>query len=421
MQSQKLPLDGGTSTIRAHALLIPILCVLSMVIEGIDSNVISYVGPIIKDEFGFSGPVLGLIYSATVISSLLGAAGVAPLSDHLGRRPVMLAATMVLAMATLLTPSLTNAWELFAVRLVVGVAFGAAVPTTFALAADYAPPGRRAFVIMIVTAGVALGYVVAGYASALVIPHWGWRALMYLAGSVSLSWAVTLFVVLPRSLTTGSADRAELQRTAVGIAWYQRPAKLFTRELRTRTILIWFIVSCAYAAELLVAFWFPAMLLKSGYSIAQAASITATGKIASIVGSALIGLIMDRYGIGRTLMFAFFLTALAFLALSASFSWPFLFVALIVVGYFLLDGSFAGSQALAVASYPAELRATASGWITGFARLIGGGAGTLAGGALIGGASAAGVTIIIASTMFVAGAAQWFYARLDTPRPDRMR
>ncbi len=285
-----------TLPIRGKLLLVPILCMMSMVIEGIDSNVISYVGPLIKQELALTGPALGLIYSATVIAALIGAAGVAPLSDHFGRRPVMLWATLILAVATLVTPSLTTAWELFAIRFVVGIAFGAAVPTTFALTADYSPPRRRAFLIMMVTAGVALGYVAAGYASALIIPHWGWRTLMYLAGCVSFGWGIMLYFLLPESplFAKGGARSRQLLESLGFVGHSPAPATgeeepaarprpypsaLFTPGLRWRTLAIWLVVSCAYAAELLVAFWFPAMLLDMHYSIAQAASITATGKI----------------------------------------------------------------------------------------------------------------------------------------------
>lgn len=392
--------------LRGRLLLTPILCTLCMVFEGMDSNVISYVGPIMQKELGFSTAVLGLIYATSVASALIGAAGVAPFSDRWGRRPLLIATSFVMVLCTLATPFLDDAWSLVFVRFIVGIAFGAAVPTTFALAADYAPRRHRSLLIMIVTAGVALGFVCAGFLSAAAIPAFGWRALMLGLAVFSALWTLVLYFVLPESplfvvrrrpddptttrmlaqLGIGLEEaRAVQAQVSDGRACAPRPgpSSLIAPAFRRVTLMTLFVVCCIYSVELLISAWLPAMLMAQGLSVSAAATATAVGKLTSIAGSVGVGWFMDRHGLVRVLSGAFFGGALALALLSFAFSTPVLLIPSLMCMCFFVDGCFSGSQALTVTAFPAHMRATASGWITGLARLIGGGSGTIAGGVLL--------------------------------------
>ncbi|OCC24426.1 hypothetical protein MB02_07565 [Croceicoccus estronivorus] len=410
--------------LRGVLLRVPIFCTLLMVFEGMDNNVISYVGPLIRDEFNLSAPVLGMIYAATVVASLIGAVGVAPLSDRLGRRPVLLLSNLVMVLCTLVTPLIDTAWGLMIVRFVVGLAFGAAVPTTFALAADFAPKKYRALLIMIVTAGVALGYVFSGFTSAAIIPHFGWRVLMFSLAAISALWAVLIYLMLPESPQFLVRNRRNEPQTVTslgqiglslddlpadagkvgGVAQKVSPLLLLSPTYRATTLMTLFVVCSIYAVELLMAYWLPTMLMNQGFAIGSAASIAAIGKIASIIGCIVIGWQMDRRGLVTVLSIAFFCGSLAFGLLAVGFSMPLLILPSVMCMFFFVDGAFSGSQALTVTSYPPHMRATASGWITGISRLVGGGVGTLAGGALIGaGFTMPAIAILLLAVMMVAG------------------
>jgi AAHS family 4-hydroxybenzoate transporter-like MFS transporter len=85
---------------------------------------------------------------------------------------------------------------------------------------------------------------------------------------------------------------------------------------------------------------------------------------------------------------------------------PLIGVVMTVVSNFFVDGSFAGTQALVASSYPSEIRGTTTGWVTGIGRLIGGGAGTAAGGYLFAaGWTSAGLSALLASIMGVGAVA----------------
>lgn len=413
--------------LRGVFLKVPILCTLIMVFEGMDNNIISYVGPLMREELGLSATVLGLIYSATVASALIGAAGVAPLSDRWGRRPLLLATSVVMCLCTLATPLLHTAWSLVLVRFVVGIAFGAAVPSTFALAADYAPKRFRAMLVMIVTAGVALGYVGSGLLSASIIPAFGWRPLMLGLAAFSAVWTVVLYLTLPEApqfLVTHRPNDAQTAHLLGALGLHPdavreehdaphgspRPhslgiVTLLSPAYRLTTLTTLYVVCSVYAVELMMSYWLPSLLMAQGLSVRSAATIAAVGKIASIAGSIGVGWLMDRRGLIRVLSATFFCAAVAFALLALAFSTPVLLLPAVICMCFFLDGSFSGSQALTVTSYPGELRATASGWITGLARLVGGGFGTFAGGLLISaGVKSTQIALLLLVLMALAGA-----------------
>ena len=304
----------------------------------------------------------------------------------------------------MLTPIAANEAVLFLVRFAIGIGFGAAVPTAFSLVADYAPARHRSLVIMMTMSGVAFGMVLAGVAAALVIPVFGWQALLYLCGSLSFCSTILLLFKLPESLqhlvrrmpeapatmrASQKVAKARGDLIAPPLCVEQTnhdviPVKAIFRDGRTAmTFLLWFAMSCTYALEFFISYWLPTVLLETGADMFAAGMITAAGKVGSVVGALVIGIFMDRLGQARVLAVTYVLTAVAIVTLGASGFNAMFALGMIILTFFMLDGSFAGIQATTASAFPPEIRATGTGWISGFARLLGGGSGTFLGGLLV--------------------------------------
>ena len=177
----------------------------------------------------------------------------------------------------------------------------------------------------------------------------------------------------------------ELRLLAVAEPTDRRPMLELLSQGRARmSVIIWFALSAAYAVVFLLSYWLPTLLMGGGASIKAAGLIIATAKVGGITADLVIGRLMDRFGPTRILALSFAIAA-AVVALLGHASGQGGFAAvLVMLTFFFVDASFSGAQALAASSYPPAMRAGASGWITGWARFIGGGAGTLAGGYVIG-------------------------------------
>ncbi len=389
--------------LRGVMLRVPVLCCLLMLTEGMDTYGVGYIGPFLTKEYGLAPAVLGMIYTATVIASLIGAVVIAPLSDRIGRRPLLIGSSLLMGACTLLTPAASSAPVLLLVRFLIGLGFGAAVPTAFALTGDYAPARHRALVTMMMSSGIALGMVLAGLLAAYIIPTFGWRAMLYVNGGLSLAWTAILFARLPESIRflvlrhPGSdtlralgarlaADRNEApEPLSEPVTRKDRSPvrEIFTRERIVMTLLLWFTMSMAYAVEFFMSYWLPTVAMQSGADIRTTGLVLAAGKVGSILGAIAVGATMDRRGPARVLTVTFLLTALSTVALGHGGGFAVISVALVILTCFLLDGSFAGIQALTTSAYPGAIRATGTGWVTGFSRLVGGGGGTMAGGYLV--------------------------------------
>jgi DHA1 family tetracycline resistance protein-like MFS transporter len=132
------------------------------------------------------------------------------LSDHFGRRPVLLASLFGLGVDFLvLALSPTVVW-LFAARLFSGI-FGASFTTGSAYIADISPPERRAqnFGMVGVAFGVGfmLGPVIGG-----VLGQYGSRVPFFAAAALSLINCLYGYFVLPESLKPENRRRFEWKR-----------------------------------------------------------------------------------------------------------------------------------------------------------------------------------------------------------------
>ncbi len=386
--------------LRGPLLRVPLLCVLLMFVEGIDAFGLGFISPYLSKALALSADQMGLIFTSTVVASLIGATVIAPLSDRFGRRRLLLLSSGIMVPTTLMTAHAPNFETLLVVRFVIGMTFGAALPAAIALVADYAPERRKASLLMLLNAGIGGGVVLAGYCAAGMIPVFGWRSLLYASACVSALAALLAWLWLPESLQflirSGRQKDALvlLRETAVEPmptrlfceqqhhASKASPSALFVAGNLTTTVLLWMLVSFTYVTVNFVSYWLPTVMLDAGADITIAGIAISTGKLCGIAGIFLIGWIADRYGLTRVATINFIATGLLVIAIAASPS-PAIAIMLLIAALSLDGGNVSAGQAFIATSYPSQLRATAFGWVSGFARLVGGGIGTLAGARIV--------------------------------------
>ena len=121
---------------------------------------------------------------------------IAPLGDLIRRRPLILWLTLT-GCALTFGLAFTNNFVIFEIiSFLVGVA--TCVPQILIpLAADLAPPARRATAISIVVSGLLLGILIARVISGLVAQFASWRVVYYLAIGVQGVVLALLYFLLP--------------------------------------------------------------------------------------------------------------------------------------------------------------------------------------------------------------------------------
>jgi DHA1 family tetracycline resistance protein-like MFS transporter len=141
---------------------------------------------------------IGLFGTAWAAMQFLASPVLGALSDHFGRRRIILLSNFGLGCDYILMAlSPTLAW-LFVGRFISGVT-AASIPTAFAYLADVTPPEKRAKSYGLLGAAFGIGFIVGPVAGGL-LGHYGARVPFWVSAGLSLTNAMYGLFVLPESL-----------------------------------------------------------------------------------------------------------------------------------------------------------------------------------------------------------------------------
>ena len=353
-----------------------VLCFVIMMLQGADAFGISYVAPLLGREHGIDPEWVGLIFTASVVGTLLGAIGIAPLSDRLGRRSILLWSVLMTGLPSLLIPLTTGVPALAFLRFIVGLGYGASLPVAVAMVAEVAPPHRRALLVTLTSTSTVVGMGVSGIATSLIVPVLGWHAQLYLSGVVSMAVAGMGLLFLPESGEL-RPDHSAAQRRGDARA-------LLSRAFLRQSLLLCLMLTMTSMVVNFAAYWLPTVIVNQGYSVRDTGFIGSGRQLLTVLTSFAVGWSMDRAGFGRVLAVVYVLATVLFFGIGGMDAWPVLALGTLLLGMTLFSAGTSGSLALISSVYPSEQRATALGWVQGVARLVGGGIGTSIGGVLVG-------------------------------------
>lgn len=176
---------------------------------------------ILAADLNVSDRAIGFVPTLTQLGYAVGILLLAPLGDRYDRRRIILAKTLILALALLLSGLAPNLDMLLLTSLAIGLSATLAqdiVPT----AATLAPASQRGKVVGTVMTGLLLGILLSRVVSGLVAEQTGWRG-MYLASAAAMALlAMACWVGLPRiAPTTRLGYRALLGSMAA--LWRRHP------------------------------------------------------------------------------------------------------------------------------------------------------------------------------------------------------
>ena len=198
--------SGASDRRPARSGLVVGLLLLAYIFNFLDRQLLAILKIPIKAELGLSDTQLGLmggIAFAAVYSTL--AIPFARIADRRGRVPVIAAAVAVWSLFTALCGLGQNFWQLFAMRMGVGIGEAGGVAPSYALIADSVPEHRRARSLAIFSLGIPLGSALGLVAGAWLTVHLDWRyafAVIGLAG-LPVAWAIRRFVPEAPHLASG--------------------------------------------------------------------------------------------------------------------------------------------------------------------------------------------------------------------------
>jgi AAHS family 4-hydroxybenzoate transporter-like MFS transporter len=190
------------------------LSMLCLIMDGFDVQAMGYTAPAVIREWGIAGSLLGPVFAAGNLGVLFGSLGFSMLSDKIGRRPVLISATLFFSVMTIATTYAENVTQLLWIRLIAGVGLGGIIPNATALVGEFSPKRSRVTLMMCITVGFTMGAAIGGFVAALLIPAFGWRSVFILGGSIPFVIALAMFWGLPESLQFLAVRRTKLDQLA---------------------------------------------------------------------------------------------------------------------------------------------------------------------------------------------------------------
>ncbi|MBN7822545.1 MFS transporter [Bowmanella yangjiangensis] len=403
VQTIDIPSVIDSNRLSRSQLLILIMVGLTVVMDGFDVQSMGYVAPAIIADWGVSKAELGPVFGAGLFGMLVGSLTLSVLADKIGRRPVLIWATVFFSLCMLVTAHVTSIGQLQVIRFVTGLGLGAIMPNALALVGEFSPRNKRVTLMMLVSCGYTIGAVLGGLVSAWMIPLWGWQSVFYLGGIFPLLIAALMYVFVPESmqflvvkgrrldevgrtlrridpsLKVDGSTRYALAETAQGSA---PVVELFREGRGVATVLLWVVNFMNLLNLYFLSSWLPTIATSAGLSTSTAVMVGTTLQVGGVLGTLLMGPVIDRIGFFKVLVPCFALAALSIALIGQpGIGLPLLFLVVTVTGFCIIGGQPA-VNALAATYYPTALRSTGLGWSLGIGRW-GSIAGPVLGGLLI--------------------------------------
>jgi sugar phosphate permease len=279
--------------LKASRNVLSLLCILYLILFVTRVN-IATAAPLIKTDLGLSNTQLGLAFSAFAIPYALFQLIGGWIGDKFGPRLTLSACCALVGLSTMLTGAASGFVSLFALRLALGFAQGAAFPTATRAMSTWIPARAWGFAQGITHSFGRIGNAVTPPLMAGLLLLVTWRRSFVIVGFASLFWVVAwawYFRNDPREHRAMAAgDLAALP----GSSSRNRPAIPWLRL--ARRILPVTLVDFCYGWTLwLFLSWIPAFFFENYHLNLGASALYSAGVLlAGVIGDTVGGIATDR-------------------------------------------------------------------------------------------------------------------------------
>jgi len=160
-----------------------------------DRQILGAVGEPIRREWALGDGALGALGTAFTLLYAFVGIPLGRLSDRMRRPRILAGGVFGWSLLTAFSGMATSFWQLFMLRLGVGVGEASCAPAATSLIGDLVPAARRARALSIFMLGLPVGIALSYAVSAAVAQEWGWRAAFLVAGPPGLVCAAAVLAI----------------------------------------------------------------------------------------------------------------------------------------------------------------------------------------------------------------------------------
>ncbi|SRR5579875_1513808 len=343
-----------------------VLCFFAWIFDFFDLVLYSFLLVAIARELHLSATDSSLVLGLSFLMTALGGVGFGLLGDRIGRKPVIVATTLIYALGTTACASAHSLAALVTWRTVAGLGIGGEWAAGQSMIAETVPAQYRARYACYVQTGAPLGILLAAVAGGFLAPAIGWRAVFVLAASPALIVAAAVWRWLPESDVWQSHGAAALAGWRADLRWlasYRNTLLILFVILLVNSEAYWFTYS-----------WLPGYLeMSRRLSSHQSGRLVIGMQVGAVAGYLSFGLFADRFG--RRPVFSAFGAMMAAGLLPATILWewaaqvPGLIAASMALAGFG-TGIWSGAGTLMSELFPTRMRNTVMGLLLNVTRGI---------------------------------------------------
>lgn len=280
----------------AYAVYILVLMLLINTISYADRHLFSILIPAIKEEFGASDSLMGLIGGpGFMISFVLFTIPLARLADRWSRRKVLALSAAFWSTATALCGMAANIAQLAAARVAVGIGEAGGFPPSQSIVASLFNDKRRATALGILSASTSLGIVLGLTGGGVLAANFGWREAFVILAVPGLPLALLTWLTGPKR-AKAPADSAAAATASSALSTMKYLWSI--RSLRQLAIAMGVFNIFGYAG----AIWLPTYFMRSHGMTAMEAGVwlglsVALGGVGGAMSSGFIVDAMNRRNI----------------------------------------------------------------------------------------------------------------------------
>ncbi len=353
----------GATTAQKRALL---TTSLGWMLESMDMMLFSLVLVDLQRDLQMSAATAGMLMSLTLVSAAIGGVFFGWLADKIGRTHALIFSMLLYSIFTACCGLAHSVLQLAIFRFLLGLGSGGEWAAGGALVAEMWPAEDRGKAIGIAQASWAAGYALGATITAVIMPHFGWRAVFFVG-------------VLPALVTIWI--RRSVKEPEI---WQQKAATMPLRSMFQGKLGRATLITASMNAASLFAWWglftwiprflsLPVSRGGRGLSIVQTSEWTIIMQAGTALGYLSFGYLADVFGRKRVYI-GFLLVAAALVPLYAHTRNPHLLLLFGPVVGFFGTGFFSGFTIIASEVFPTAVRGTAMGVVYNVGRFLGAGA-----------------------------------------------
>lgn len=293
------------------------IAAIAVLLDGFDSQLMSYVAPVLKNEWNLKNSDLSPAMLASVIGMAFGSAISGVLADKYGRKKILLLSLSFVGFFTCMVGTQHQITGIVIFRFIAGLGIGGALPIATTIAAEFSPLRYRTMVITSTIVCVPLGGMLAGFFAEIIMPYFGWRKMFYIGGAMPLVLLVICLFALPETpkyLVRFPNRWNEIRKTLnkmgqnipEGVVFVDSAEKNhqdntgylapFKDNLARDSSAIWFAFFFCLAAVYSAFIWLPTMLSSQDIAIDVARRGLTAYNLGGVVGALACAWFITRFG-----------------------------------------------------------------------------------------------------------------------------